>query len=408
MSASAAAATGAAVSQSAGVEGQYCFLVEYFDAQAAMMRQYHLLYFLLDDTIELFDLKNRRTFLKRCSYPSLKLSDLYIGAQVSVYSRLLKVLDYGDRFTRSKLAVEKGRTIAVVKPAGYSSWGRVLTAIARNGFKLGRVKSVQLSPAQAQNFYGDQQPSQRAHELAQGPILALEIIGAGVQQALLDASTSSSGGADARELTSVLRSHVHVATSERSADSELEFLFNNREIPSTATFTNCSLALIRPHAVQAGHAGAILDAILQDGFDVSALELFTLDKGAAEEFLEVYKGVLPEYYATIEQLTSGPLIAMEIRAPQRRLQQTTEDGRPVTQSVVAALRQLVGPADPEVAKHIRPRTLRAVFGQNKVKNAVHCTDLDEDGVLESSFFFNIMQQQVVPTTAAMQAAMQRR
>jgi hypothetical protein len=51
MSASAAAATGAP-SLPTGVEGQYCFLVEYFDAQAALMRQYHLLYFLLDDTIE--------------------------------------------------------------------------------------------------------------------------------------------------------------------------------------------------------------------------------------------------------------------------------------------------------------------------------------------------------------------
>jgi hypothetical protein len=37
----------------AGTEGQYCFLVEWFDAQAAMMRQYHLLYFLLDDTLEM-------------------------------------------------------------------------------------------------------------------------------------------------------------------------------------------------------------------------------------------------------------------------------------------------------------------------------------------------------------------
>jgi nucleoside-diphosphate kinase len=288
--------------------------------------------------------------------------------------------------------------------------------VTRNGFKLGRVKSMQLSTAQAQNFYGDKQPSQRAAELAQGPVLALEIIGAGVQEALVQASQSSSsssassgGNADARELGAALRQgHVHIASSERSAESELEFLFNNRDIGTTATFANCSLAIIRPHALQAGHAGAILDAILQDGFDVSALELFTLDKSAAEEFLEVYKGVLPEYYATVEQLTSGPLIAMEIRAPPRRLESHDAEGRPLNQSVVSAFRQLVGPGDPEVAKHIRPRTLRAVFGINKVKNAVHATDLEEDGVLESSYFFNILQQQIVPTTASMQAAMQRR
>lgn len=33
-----------------------------------------------------------------------------------------------------------------------------------------------------------------------------------------------------------------------------------------------------------------------------------------------------------------------------------------------------------------------MFGQDKVKNAVHCTDLPEDGALESGFFFETVQQ----------------
>lgn len=36
----------------------------------------------------------------------------------------------------------------------------------------------------------------------------------------------------------------------------------------------------------------------------------------------------------------------------------------------------------EIARQLRPRTLRAVFGETKVQNAVHCTDLPEDGLLE--------------------------
>lgn len=36
----------------------------------------------------------------------------------------------------------------------------------------------------------------------------------------------------------------------------------------------------------------------------------------------------------------------------------------------------------EIARHLRPRTLRALYGIDKVKNAVHCTDLPEDGLLE--------------------------
>lgn len=36
----------------------------------------------------------------------------------------------------------------------------------------------------------------------------------------------------------------------------------------------------------------------------------------------------------------------------------------------------------EIARHLRPTTLRALYGRDKVKNAIHCTDLPEDGVLE--------------------------
>ena len=36
----------------------------------------------------------------------------------------------------------------------------------------------------------------------------------------------------------------------------------------------------------------------------------------------------------------------------------------------------------EIARHIRPRTLRALYGKDKMKNAVHCTDLAEDASLE--------------------------
>ncbi len=43
----------------------------------------------------------------------------------------------------------------------------------------------------------------------------------------------------------------------------------------------------------------------------------------------------------------------------------------------------------EIARHIRPRTLRALYGKDKVKNAVHCTDLAEDASLEVMKYFEI-------------------
>lgn len=71
-------------------------------------------------------------------------------------------------------------------------------------------------------------------------------------------------------------------------------------------------------------------------------------------------------------MCSGPTIALEVRQ----------------QNVVQSFRDFCGPHDPEIAKHLRPNTLRAKFGHDRVKNVLHCTDLPEDGVLECEYLFN--------------------
>ena len=62
------------------------------------------------------------------------------------------------------------------------------------------------------------------------------------------------------------------------------------------------------------------------------------------------------------------------------------------ENAVKAFRELCGPMDPEIAKNLRPNTIRARFGIDRTRNAIHCTDLPEDGVLESEYFFSIQQQ----------------
>ncbi len=57
----------------------------------------------------------------------------------------------------------------------------------------------------------------------------------------------------------------------------------------------------------------MIDLILESGFEISAMELFNLSRPVVEEFMGVYKGVLPEYLPLIEHLSSGPLIALEVR-----------------------------------------------------------------------------------------------
>lgn len=139
---------------------------------------------------------------------------------------------------------------------------------------------------------------------------------------------------------------------------------------------NCTCCVIKPHVLAQGNAGKILDTILVEGFEISALQMFYLDRPTSEEFLEVYKGVLPEFPSLAEHLTTGPCIALEVRQ----------------EDAVNSFRSLCGPHDPELAKTLRPNTIRSQFGIDRVKNAIHCTDLPEDGVLECEYFFTILQK----------------
>jgi nucleoside-diphosphate kinase len=49
-------------------------------------------------------------------------------------------------------------------------------------------------------------------------------------------------------------------------------------------------------SLMAGHHGAIIQDIINHGYKIRDAELLHLDRQNAEEFLEVYKGVAPEYH----------------------------------------------------------------------------------------------------------------
>ena len=49
-------------------------------------------------------MKNRRVFLKKCVYPSVKEQDLYIGSTITVYSRQLKIVDFADEYTKKSIS----------------------------------------------------------------------------------------------------------------------------------------------------------------------------------------------------------------------------------------------------------------------------------------------------------------
>jgi len=337
-------------------EIKYSFRMEWYDTQAEVVRHYLLIYHEVDHTIEMFDLKNRRTFLKRCSYPSVKLSDLFVGSQINVYARQLKVLDYGDDYTRNKLAAKQSRNLVVVRSNAYKSIGSVIDHLYGQGMQVAKLRMMRLSENEAMNIFGGQSDIK---SFTLGPIVAMEVVGENAENKIAALNESEN--------------MVYVSSQ---GDMQIKHLLENPKVPSTAQFDNCTVCVIRPHSIMSGAAGAIIDSILKAGFEISAMQMFNLDRTSAEEFLEVYKGVVAEFNSLCDGLTTGASLALEIRG----------------QNVVESFRDFAGPVDPEVARMIRPNSLRAEFGEDKVQNAIHCTDLPEDGVLESEYFFSILQK----------------
>jgi len=131
---------------------------------------------------------------------------------------------------------------------------------------------------------------------------------------------------------------------------------------------------VKPHAVASKSLGPILDTLLAAGLEVSAARTVVLAGADATDFIEAYRGVCPEYDRWVVELSSGPAVALEVRGT----------------DAVADVRELAGPYDPEIARALRPRSLRARFGISGVKNAVHVTDLERDGPLESKFLFVVL------------------
>lgn len=100
-------------------EERYVFETEWYDQQADIIRKYRLFYFPSTNCIEMWDKKTQNVFLKKIEAPGLKLSDLYVGAKVTLYGRLLNVTEYGDVATAAKQTGTRESTFAMIKPCSY-------------------------------------------------------------------------------------------------------------------------------------------------------------------------------------------------------------------------------------------------------------------------------------------------
>ncbi len=129
-----------------------------------------------------------------------------------------------------------------------------------------------------------------------------------------------------------------------------------------------TLTIVKPDAVAAGNAGKILAMLEAKGFTIRGLKMLRLSIPQAQAFYEVHKE-RPFYPNLVEFMTSGPVIPAALEHP----------------NAVATLREVMGATNSVEAAE---GTVRALFGTDIERNAIHGSDSPENAALELKFFFS--------------------
>ncbi len=131
--------------------------------------------------------------------------------------------------------------------------------------------------------------------------------------------------------------------------------------------TERTLAIIKPDAVERHLAGAIIQRIEDEGFQIRAMRLVRLTKNDAEGFYAVHRD-RPFFRSLTEFMSSGPAIVVVIEAP----------------DAIRKWRTLMGATDPAKAD---TGTLRKQFAQSIERNATHGSDAAGTAAFEIGYFF---------------------
>jgi nucleoside-diphosphate kinase len=128
-----------------------------------------------------------------------------------------------------------------------------------------------------------------------------------------------------------------------------------------------TLAIIKPDALSARHAGRIIQRIEEAGFQIRAMRMLHLSKADAEGFYAVHRE-RPFFPSLTAFMSSGPVIVLALEAS----------------DAIRKWRTLMRATDPAKAD---AGTLRKEFGRSIENNATHGSDAPETAAFELGYFF---------------------
>ena len=131
--------------------------------------------------------------------------------------------------------------------------------------------------------------------------------------------------------------------------------------------TERTLTMIKPDATAAGNTGNILAQLEGAGFKIVAMRRLRLSTERAEAFYAVHRE-RPFFKDLVRFMTEGPITAACLERD----------------NAVAALREAMGATN---SKEAAEGTVRAKYGTDIERNAVHGSDSPANAAIEIAFHF---------------------
>lgn len=278
-------------------------------------KSFTLIFHLIDKTAEI-EAKDKSVVLKSGSYPAITLHKLTPGSKFTVEDQEYKVLDYTNEFTK-KFFGERKRTYGMVKPDAYKNIGKILDVAIQDGFRFNNMKMLRWTKEQAGKFYEEHKGKVFFDGLinfvTSGLALGIELAAdCAIEKwrTLIGPTNSENARKDApnsiraRFGTDGQRNAVHGSDAPATAERELKIVFEG-DFPTTAVFKDSGCVIVKPHGIEAGQLGKIIDALFTKGFEVTALEMKKISKEEAEKF---FNGKKEE----VDQVLKGASVVMEV------------------------------------------------------------------------------------------------
>ncbi|CAH8481234.1 unnamed protein product [Schistosoma margrebowiei] len=277
------------------------------------------------------------------------------------------------------------RTVAVLRPQAYELYkDEIVKQIKNAGFTIALEKVIQLTKEQVEEYYKEHMGQPYFGELttvmSSGPCLALllaredavakwrEMLG----PASISEAKSTAPGSLRAQFTMKLPTKM---TSEKGEGINLiHGSANDHEVEKDINVffpVEKTIAAIKPDAY--ANRDEIIERIESAGFHVAARKETNLTKDIARKLYENCSGQ-PFYDDLVNHMVSGQTLFMVL----------------TRSNAISGWRQLMGPTDPNKASDESSESIRAIYGRDILRNAVHgSSNKDEVQRIQNLLFTGI-------------------